>query len=292
MGNRNFFEGLYTALITPFKADGSLDEEGFRLLVKRQVNARVDGILVLGSTGESPTLSDAEGERLISIAREESQGKTALIVGVGTNSTALSITKAKKAQAMQADGLMVVNPYYNKPTQEGLYCHFREVAKATNLPIILYNHPGRTGVNIKLETLKKLSEIENIVAVKDCSGSIQQVIEFCYAFRMSDFAILTGCDPDTLAVMAIGGAGVLSVVSNLVPEQMLTFVNTIRKGDLLKARELHFELMPIFKAAEIESNPIPIKYMMKSQGLPAGDGRLPLTPLQDIYKKEVDVLLG
>lgn len=292
MGDKIFFEGLYTALITPFKEDGSLDEEGFRLLVKRQVRAKVDGILVLGSTGESPTLSEAEGECLISIAREESQGKTALIVGVGTNSTALSIAKAKKAQGLGADGLMVVNPYYNRPTQEGLYCHFHEVAKETDLPIILYNHPGRTGVNIKLDTLKKLSEIENIVAVKDCSGSIQQVIEYCYAFKESHFSLLTGCDPDTLAVMAVGGRGVLSVVSNLVPEQMVEFVNTIRKGDLKKARELHYRLMPIYRAAELESNPIPIKYMMKRAGLPAGDGRLPLTPLLDIYKREVDVLLS
>lgn len=271
-------KGAYTALITPFDHNDQLDEDGLRLLIQRQIENGIDGIVALGTTGEAPTVSTKEIRRIMTIAREEIKTGTKLVIGTGSYSTAKTIENTHQAELLGADAVLVVTPYYNKPTQEGLYRHFKAISDATQLPIILYNVQGRTGQNLQTETLKRLMDIPSIIGVKEASGCIPQindVIDLAKKMR-PDFSIVSGDDALTLPIMALGGHGVISVASNLLPKEIKTFVDTTYAGDYHMAREMHYELLPLFKALFIETNPIPIKAAMNFCRLPSGECRLPL----------------
>lgn len=274
-------KGTLTALVTPFDENNQLDEIGLRHLLRLQIESHVDGIVCLGTTGEAPTLSDDEQKQVITIARKEIDKPIKLVVGTGCYSTAQTIKYTRQAEHFGADMALVVSPYYNKPTQEGLYRHFQAVAKESHIPIILYNHPGRTGVNIHLETLKRLMEIPNIIGIKDCSANINfisEIVETAWHTR-PEFSIMSGDDSITLPLMALGGHGVISVVSNLVPKIVKKLTDAMQDGNIATAREMHFHLMPLFNASNIEINPIPIKALLKCASLPAGECRLPLCAL-------------
>lgn len=270
-------KGLYTVVITPMTASGDLDEEGFRRNLRFQLSHPVDGIVVLGTTGEAPTLNEKEKETVIRIAAEEIKGKVRLVVGTGSNSTRQTVENTVKAKALGADIALVVTPYYNKPTQEGIFLHFKEVSKAA-LPICIYNIQGRTGQNIQTDTLKRIVDLPLIAAVKESSGNISQmsdVIEMIGRHR-PNFSVMCGDDALTLPLIALGGHGVLSVVSNILPGPVSELVKAALAGDFVKAQQLHYELMPIFRTAFIETNPGPIKAAMALCGMAAGPCRLPL----------------
>ncbi len=271
------FEGLFTALITPFLEEGTLDEEGLRQLIRRQIRAGVDGILLLGTTGEAATLSDAEQARIIHIGVEERRGHTLLIVGTGSNSTSVAIEKTRRAQALGADAALVIAPYYNKPTQEGLYLHYQAIASSTDLPLIVYNAPGRTGVNIETATLCRIATLPSVVAIKECSGNFNQASDLLSSLVLP---LLSGDDPLALPLIALGCSGLISVASNLFPEQLVSLVAAARAGQFETARALHQELHPFFRLCFIETNPIPIKHALNLADLPAGPCRLPLSPLK------------
>ena len=278
--------GAFTALITPMQADGSVDYEGFRKLIRLQLEAEINGLVPLGTTGETPTLERDEQDRLIEIAMEEAGGKVPVIVGVGSNSTAHTIHNARRAQELGADAILVVTPYYNKPTNEGIYRHFAAIAEVTDVPIVVYNIAGRTAKNIDVATMDRLSQIPSVVAVNEASGDIAQmgdIISTVVSARRKDgkyFAVLSGDDAFTLPLAALGGDGVISVVSNLVPRRIVELCRACREGNLAEARRMHYELLPLFKGAFIETNPIPIKTAMGWLGLPAGPLRLPLCELE------------
>lgn len=282
-------EGVYTAIVTPFLADGALDEEGLKVLISKQQEANVNGIVVLGTTGEAPTLTAAEKERVIKIARSMIGGKVQCIVGTGTNATATTIAETKKAFDLGADAALVATPYYNRPTQEGLYLHYKALAESTPLPLIVYNVPGRTSVNLLPSTLKRLAEFPTITSVKEASGNISQMMEIIESIlpERPDFKVLSGDDNLTLPLMSLGGHGIISVVSNLVPELIVDLYQACEKNDWQTARKFHYELLPLFRSAFIETNPIPIKAMMRFAGLPAGPCRLPLTPLSAENERKI-----
>jgi len=265
----------YTALITPFDKEGKLDEEGFqRNLTHQNV---VDGLVVLGTTGEVPTLTWPEKKRLIILARP---GCLHLMVGCGAYSTSQTLENLKRAADLGADSALVVTPYYNKPTQEGLFRHFKTLAQSSPLPIIVYNIQGRTSINLKTETLKRLAELPQIVGVKEGSGNISQISEVIALKKLyPDFLVYAGDDTLTLPLMALGGDGVISVTSNLVPKLMKELVDACKTGDYTHAQQLHHRLAPLFQASGFETNPIPIKAAMDMAGFAAGAPRLPLTPL-------------
>jgi len=265
----------YTALITPFDKEGKLDEEGFqRNLTHQNV---VDGLVVLGTTGEVPTLTTEEKKRLIILARP---GSHHLMVGCGVYSTSQTLENLKRAADLGADSALVVTPYYNKPTQEGLFRHFKTLAQSSPLPIIVYNIQGRTSINLKTETLKRLAELPQIVGVKEASGNISQISEVIALKKLyPDFRVYAGDDTLTLPLMALGGDGVISVTSNLVPKLMKELVDACKTGHYAVARQLHHRLAPLFQASGFETNPIPIKAAMDMAGFAAGAPRLPLTPL-------------
>lgn len=287
------FKGVFTALITPFHADGTLNEEGLRSLIRRQINHGIDGILLLGTTGESPTLTTKERKRIIAIGREEISEQTCLMVGTGSYSTAQTIEMTKEAEDLGADAALVVTPYYNKPTQEGLFQHFREVSKATELPLVVYNIAGRTAQNLQTETLRRLVSLPNIMGIKESSGNITQIMEVMEAMNSErpEFSVMSGDDALTLPVMALGGVGVYSVLSNLMPEEVMNLVSALSCNDYEGARRIHFELLPIVQALFIETNPIPIKAAMGMSGLPSGPCRLPLIDLSAESTKRLKVIL-
>ncbi len=269
----------YTALITPFDEEGCLDEEGLRKNLFRQQT--VDGIAALGTTGEMPTLSLEEKKRFLSIARETD---LALMVGCGANSTSQTIENLNLAADHGADSALVVTPYYNKPTQEGLFCHFETLARTSPLPIILYNIQGRTSVNLASETLKRLIAFPQIIGIKEASGSIEQITEaIALKKERPDFLVYAGDDLMTLPTMALGGDGVISVASNLVPMLMKELVDACQAGSYAHAQQVNALLLPLFKASNWETNPIPIKAAMEIAGFAAGSPRLPLTSLHKAY---------
>ncbi|MEO0004905.1 MAG: 4-hydroxy-tetrahydrodipicolinate synthase [candidate division WOR-3 bacterium] len=272
------FSGCITALITPFK-NGGVDIEGLRENIRFQLRAGVKGVLVCGSTGEAPNLTDAETEMVIETAVSEAKGKVKVIAGAGTNSTHKSIKQIKRAEALGVDAVLVVAPYYNKPTQEGLYRHFRACAEATALPLIVYNIPPRSVVNILPATIERLiKDCPNVVAVKEASGSLDQsseIIQRC-AERVT---VLSGDDSLTLPILAVGGKGVISVASNIVPIDVQGLVDDFLAGRVEQARMRHLKLFPLIKALFVETNPIPVKAAMALLGMPAGEPRLPLCPL-------------
>lgn len=274
------FQGVHTAIITPFKSNGSYDEEGFKDLLHKQIEAGVQGIVVLGTTGEKPTLTHEEKKRIIQFARKQINSSIKLIVGTGTNSTLTTIEDTLFAEELGADGALVVAPYYNKPTQEGLYFHYKAITEATKLPLIIYNIAGRTGVNIQTSTIKRLFNYPSIVGVKEASGNLLQMMDVIEMrdHERPDFKVLSGDDNLTLPLIAAGGDGVVSVISNLVPELIVKLYSLCSKGDFEEARKLHYQLQPLFKGAFIETNPIPIKTLMHFSGLASGPCRLPLCP--------------
>lgn len=274
-------EGFYTAIITPFLENGEVDYEGLRQLIRFQIAAGADGIAALGSTGEAPTLSAKEKENIIRISREETQGKILLMVGTGNYSTNKTIEETRIAKWLGADSVLIVTPYYNRPTQEGIYLHFKAVAEAVDIPIMVYNIQSRTGQNICTETLYRLAQIPQIRSVKEASGSIPQMIEVLeqIARLRKDFTMLSGDDLFTLPSMALGGRGIISVIGNIVPLHVRELVDACMRGDYSKAREIHYKLLPIMKMAFLETNPIPIKAMMGRFEMPEGGCRLPLCNL-------------
>lgn len=272
------FSGCITALITPFK-DGVLDVDGLRANIKFQLAAGVSGVLVCGSTGEAPNLTEEEWEEVVGIAVSEVKGKIKVLAGAGTNSTQKSIKQVKKAEELGVDGVLIVAPYYNKPTQEGLYRHFRACAEATKLPVIIYNIPPRSVVNVVPATVERLAkDCPNIVAVKEASGSIDQSSEIVVRCR-ERIVVLSGDDSLTLPILAVGGKGVISVVSNIVPGDVEQMVRDYLGGKVDAARQKHLKLFPLIKALFVETNPIPIKAAMNFLGMAAGEPRLPLCPL-------------
>jgi 4-hydroxy-tetrahydrodipicolinate synthase len=284
------FKGLYTALITPFTDDDELDEDGLNILLQNQLNSQVDGIVILGTTGEAPTLAENEKKQIIDITKKKCLGKASLIIGTGCYSTRRTIENMLKAENAGADAALVVTPYYNCPTQEGLYLHFKAIAEASNLPIILYNIPGRTGQNIHLDTLKKLLDIPSIKGIKEASGNILQindVIRLVKSIR-PDFSVLSGDDALTLPLMALGGDGVISVVSNIFPSEVKDLIHAMNIENLTMAREIHSDLMPYIKMAFLETNPIPIKAMHKLLKMPSGKCRLPLSELCEEHRKKIE----
>lgn len=271
------FHGCGTALVTPFRSDQSFDEEGYRRLVKRQIDARIDFLVPCGTTGESPTLTPAERRRAVEITVEEARGRAPVLAGAGGYNTAEVIAAAKEFEEIGADGILSVTPYYNKPTQEGLYQHYRAIAAATSLPIILYNVPGRTGVNLEPATVRRLTAIENIVGIKEASGNIAQMAALVQSVP-EEFAVLSGDDAVTLPLIALGGRGVISVVSNEIPAEMTRLVRFCLNNDFFAARELQKKYLPLMEINFVESNPIPVKAAMALMGLLEPVWRLPMVP--------------
>ncbi len=274
--------GAFTALITPMNSNESIDFEGFRKLVRFQLESGISGLVPLGTTGETPTLDESEEERLIDIAMTEAKGKVPVILGAGSNCTRDAVKYVKRAKDKGADYALVVTPYYNKPTDEGIYRHFAECAKV-GIPIIVYNIVGRTGKNISTPLLARIAELPNIAGVKESSGDIGQMMDVIQTIKRKkpDFSVLSGDDAYALPLAAMGGDGVISVLSNIAPRQVTALVTAALSGDFEKARELHYKLLPAFKAAFIETNPVPIKAAMNMFGLPAGSLRLPLCKLME-----------
>jgi 4-hydroxy-tetrahydrodipicolinate synthase len=268
------FKGAIVAIVTPFR-DGKVDEEALRCLIEEQIAGGTDGIAPCGTTGESTTLSHEEHDRVIEITVEAVKRRVPVIAGTGSNSTVEAIRLTKHAWKAGADAALIVCPYYNRPTQEGLYLHYRAIAEAVPIPIIIYNIPGRTGTNMLTETLARLAEIPNIVGVKEASGSLKQmsdVVRLCGP----DFSVLSGDDIFTLGLLTIGGNGVISVISNVVPGDMAAMVDAFAAGDLVKARALHHRMSPLIDALFIETNPIPVKAALSMMGKISYELRLPL----------------
>jgi 4-hydroxy-tetrahydrodipicolinate synthase len=268
------FSGAFTAVVTPFR-DGRVDEAALRNLIRFGIDGGISGFVPCGTTGESPTLSHEEHNRVVETTVKEVAGQVKVIAGTGSNSTEEAIALTKHAKAVGADAALMVSPYYNKPTQEGLYQHFKAVAEAVDIPILLYNIQGRTAVNIENATVEKLSRIPNVVGVKEASGSILQmseVIRLCG----SDFDVLSGDDQMTFPLMALGGKGVISVVTNIAPDRMSSLVKSMLNGDIEKARAMHFQLFELCQTMFVETNPIPVKAALGLMGKIAPEYRLPL----------------
>jgi 4-hydroxy-tetrahydrodipicolinate synthase len=278
------FKGAYTALITPMKDNGDVDYEGFRRLIALQIEAGIDGLVPLGTTGETPTLDEDEEERLIKIAVEETGGRVPLIVGAGSNSTRHMTEYVKRAGDLGADAVLVVTPYYNKPNDSGLLRHF-EAAASCGLPVIIYNIGSRTGRNIPAGLLEQIAGIPGIAGVKEASGDLGQMGDIIGNIAGprraagNPFWVLSGDDALTLPLLALGGDGLISVISNLIPKKVKALVRSCLEGNYEEARRLHYEMLPLMKDAFVEVNPVPIKAAMNLAGLPSGPVRLPLGPL-------------
>jgi 4-hydroxy-tetrahydrodipicolinate synthase len=274
---RTPFSGVGTALITPFRQDGSLDEAAVRRLARRQIDAGIHFLSPCGTTGEAPTLSHREKLRVVELVMEEAAGKVPVLAGAGGYDTQDVIALAKDLERMGVDGILSVTPYYNKPTQEGLYQHFRAIADATPLKIVLYNVPGRTGVNLETQTVVRLAAHPNIVAVKEASANVVQMCDIV-AHTPDDFMLLSGDDPLIVAVMGIGGRGIICVTSNQAPAECAQIVELCERGDYAGARKLYNWLLPLIQANFVEANPIPCKSAMAMMGLIEETYRLPMVP--------------
>lgn len=272
------FAGLTVAMITPFR-EGKVDEQALKRAVEYHINAGTHGLCPVGTTGECPTLSHEEHERVIAVVCEAAAGRIRVMAGTGSNSTSEAIRLTKFARRAGADAAMMVSPYYNKPTQEGLYQHYRAVAEAVDIPIILYNIPGRTGRNMEPETIARLAEIPNIVGIKEATGSMDQA---SMILSMTNLTVLSGDDSLTLPLMALGASGVISVVGNIVPRDMLAMVEAFKQGKLDEAQRWHFRLFALCRdLLGLATNPIPIKAAMQLLGRDSGELRLPMTPLAE-----------
>jgi 4-hydroxy-tetrahydrodipicolinate synthase len=284
------FQGSIVALVTPFRG-GKVDEPTLRKLVDMHVAKGTDGIVPCGTTGESPTLSHDEHKRVVEIVIEAAAGRLHVIAGTGSNATSEAIDLTAHAKKAGATGALVVNPYYNKPTQEGLYRHFRAVADAVDLPIIVYNIAGRTAVNIETDTLVRIvKDCPNIVGVKEASGSLDQMTQVILACG-PDFSVLSGDDNLTLPLMSVGGRGVISVIANIVPRETAEMTHAALAGDWKLARELHLKLFPLSRAAFIETNPIPVKEAMGMMGMLEPEFRLPMCPMGAANRERLRAIL-
>ena len=272
------FSGAFTALVTPFR-NGEVDVEALEGMVEFQIQNGIHGLVPCGTTGETPAMSESEDRLVIETVVRVANGRLPVIAGTGSNSTDMAIKYTKMAEEVEADGSLQVSPYYNKPTQEGLYRHFAAVAECTDLPIILYNIPGRTSVTIDAETTARLAEIPNIVGTKEATLSMNMAMDVM-SLCGEGFDVLSGDDPVTLPLMSLGGRGVISVASNVAPAAVSDMVNALLKGDWERGRELHYELLPLFRALFVETNPIPVKTAASILGLCSDEMRMPMIPLQ------------
>jgi 4-hydroxy-tetrahydrodipicolinate synthase len=284
------FTGCGTAMVTPFRGDGSLDEATLRKLIARQIEAGIDFLVPCGTTGESPTLTHEEHVRVVEITVELAKGRVPVVAGAGGYNTAEVIAMARELAAIGVDGILSVTPYYNKPTQEGLYQHYRAIAEAVDLPIILYSVQGRTGINIEPGTVARLAEVKNIVGIKEASGSIAQMAAILNNVP-EDFTVLSGDDAITLPLIALGGRGVISVVSNEIPAEMSEMVRLALRGNIWGAREIHRRFHPLMEVNFVESNPGPVKTALAAMGLMEPVWRLPLVaPKRENRERIVGVL--
>lgn len=295
----NILRGAFTALITPMTSDGKVDYVALRKLLKFQLDGGINGLVPLGSTAETPTLDEKEEDKIIAIifkevrAFEKKTGKKIpIVLGSGSNNTGDAVRYCKRAKKAGADAALVVAPYYNKPSAEGVFRHFEAVSKV-GIPIVVYNIQGRTGINIATATLQRISELPNIVGVKEASGNLVQMMEVIEKIKSKkpDFTVLSGDDALTLPLVAAGGDGVISVVSNLTPSLISELANTALKGDIAKARAIHYRLQPMFRAAFVDGNPSSIKYALNVKKLPGGGVRLPLVEVNENAKKVIEQAL-
>ena len=286
------FKGSFVAMVTPFTESGKVDEKGINELVEFHIKNGTDGIVPCGTTGESPTLSHEEHKRVVEITIKAVSGRIPVIAGTGSNSTREALDLTSHAKEAGADGALIVVPYYNKPTQKGLYLHYKEIADNVDIPIIVYNVPSRTGVNLLPETLAKLAELKNIVAVKEASGNLEQmaqIVELCG----DKITLLSGDDKLILPVLSIGGKGVISVVANIIPADVANMIREFEKGNYQTAQNIFIsKVYPLSSAMFYETNPIPVKTSVQLMGLPAGNLRLPLSPMSDdnLVKLKADLV--
>ncbi|HEB13310.1 MAG TPA: 4-hydroxy-tetrahydrodipicolinate synthase [Actinobacteria bacterium] len=277
------FSGCHVPLITPFKEDLALDEPGLRELVNHFIEVeKVDGLVPCGTTGESPTLTNEEHDRVIEVVVKETDGRVPVIAGTGSNSTQEAIIRTKHAESVGADASLQVAPYYNKPTQEGMIAHFEAIAAATNLPIIIYNIPSRSGQNIEPRTIIDLAKIDNIIGVKDAAGDLNQTMALLNALGLDGkgFYLLSGEDAMTFSIMCLGGHGTISAVANVIGREFTEMCAAVKNGRIEEAKRIHYEMLPLVKALFIETNPVPVKEALGMMGLPSGPPRLPLVPLK------------
>jgi len=285
------FKGAIVAIVTPFKK-GKVDEEALRALIEMQIENGTDGIVPCGTTGESATLSHEEHDRVIEITIDAVKKRVPVIAGTGSNSTEEALRLTRHAYEAGADGVLMVSPYYNRPTQEGMYQHFKTIAENVPVPIVLYNVPSRTGANLLPETVLRLSRIPNIVGIKEASGSMKQIMDVIQLCD-KDFQILSGDDFIVLPLLALGGSGVISVVSNVVPADMAGMIDAFQEGELQKARELHYKMLPLMDSLFLETNPIPVKAALYMMGKIEYELRLPLCQMSDAnYEKLRRVMLN
>ena len=271
------FNGAFSALITPFR-DGAVDVAAMREIIEWQIQSGVDGLVACGSTGESATLSHAEHEHVIKLTIEQARRRVPVIAGTGSNSTAEAIRLTTFAREVRADGALMISPYYNKPTQEGIYKHYKMVAASVDLPLIVYNIPGRTGSNILPETFARMCDIKQVVGIKEASGSMDQVSDILKLCG-DRLTILSGDDSATLPLMAIGAKGVIATITNVMPREMHELAAAGLAGDFERAREIHFKMLPLMRALFIETNPIPVKQACAFMGKCSNEVRMPLTPM-------------
>jgi 4-hydroxy-tetrahydrodipicolinate synthase len=281
---------LITAMVTPFNAKGEVDHKQAQKLAKALINSGSDGLLVTGTTGERPTMTDDEQLKLFASVREAIGAKGTIIAGTGGNCTRESIAMTKEAERLGIDAALLVVPYYNKPTQEGMYQHFKAIAESTSLPCILYNVPARTVTNMAPETAIRLSQVDNIVGVKEASGNLEQIAKIIQGAR-GDFLVWSGNDSDTFPIMAMGGYGVISVASHLVGKQIQEMIQQTVRGKMKEAAAIHLNLLPLINALFIVSNPIPVKYALNHVGFRVGKPRLPLTEPDDKSKAMIEATL-
>lgn len=285
------FKGAFTALVTPF-SQGRVDEERYRQFVEWQIEQGIHGLVPCGTTGESATLSHEEHERVIEICIDQARGRVAVLAGAGSNNTTEAIRLTRFAKDAGADGALLITPYYNKPTQEGLYLHYKTIAQAVDFPLVPYNVPGRTGCNLLPATIGRLAhELPNIVGIKEATGNLTQVsdvLESC----PDHFQVLSGDDFTVLPLLSLGGAGVISVTSNVAPAKMAGLYNAFAKGDMEKARELHFGLMPLNRAMFMETNPLPVKTALAFMGRMEREFRLPMCPMSAAHEADLRATLA
>lgn len=283
------FEGVLTALVTPLR-DGAVDERALQELVEIQIAAGVDGLVPCGSTGEAATLSHAEHRRVIEVVVAASRGRVKVLAGTGSNSTREAIELTRHAKEAGADGALLISPYYNKPTQDGIVQHYAAIARETSFPLVVYNIPGRTASNLTPATFARLAEIEQVVGTKESSGDLHQVSQIIAA-TPDDFSVLSGDDWAALPILALGGQGVISTCSNLAPSEVVELVRAFRAGDLARARDTHTRLLPLIDALFCETNPIPVKAALALRGTILEELRLPLTPLSAPHRERLQVVM-
>jgi len=283
------FDGVFTALVTPFR-DGSIDERALTELVELQIAAGVDGVVPCGSTGEAATLSHAEHSRVVEVAVAAARGRVQVLAGTGSNSTAEAIQLTHHAKEAGADGALLISPYYNRPTQDGIVAHYAEIARQTAFPLVVYNIPGRTGSNVLPGTIARLAEIDQVVGVKESCGDLNQIAHVIASVPGS-FRVLAGDDWATLPMLALGGSGVISTASNVAPGEVVDLVRAFRAGDLERARAVHYRMMPLVDALFCETNPIPVKAALAMRGLIHEELRLPLVPITNGNRERLQAVM-